>query len=126
MFSNKKRQNFGPFFPRLHQSISHTSIHLDDIGLSGQSEFCRRGFPLVEILIKPVFPVFKRLCAYDVHEPCQEFHVFQQEMKMSKDELRVPVAVTTTNHHCSMCSEALYIALHTQLVVWPSGLRRWF
>lgn len=67
-----------------------TSIHFYDISLGGQGQLIRWGLPLIQILIKPIFPVIKGLCLDDVHEPSQQIHVLQQEMKVSKYQLRIP------------------------------------
>ena len=67
-----------------------TSVHLYDICLGGQSQLVGWGLPLVQILVKPIFPVVEGLSLDYVHEPSQQLHVLQQEMEMSKYQLRIP------------------------------------
>lgn len=67
-----------------------TSIHLYDVCLGGQGQLVGRGLSLVQILVKPVFPVVKGLSLDDVHEPSQQLHVLQEEMEVSKYQLRIP------------------------------------
>ena len=67
-----------------------TSVHFYDISLGGQGQLVGWGLPLVQILIKPVFPVIKGLGLDDVHESSQQLHILQQEMKVSKYQLRIP------------------------------------
>ena len=67
-----------------------TSVYLDDIFLGGQGQLVGWRLPLVQILVKPVFPVVKGLGLDNVHEPSQQFHVLQQEMKVSKYQLWIP------------------------------------
>ena len=72
------------------ETTGTTSVHFYDISLSGKGQLVGWGLPLVQVLVKPVFPVIKGLRLDNVHEPSQQLHVLQQEMKVSKYQLRIP------------------------------------
>ena len=72
------------------ETTGTTSVHFYDISLGGQGQLVGRGLPPVQILIKPIFPIIKGLCLDNVHEPSQQLHILQQEMKVSKYQLRIP------------------------------------
>ena len=44
----------------------------------------------MKILVKPVFPVIKRLSMNNVHKSLHELHLLQQEVEMGEYQLGVP------------------------------------
>ena len=72
------------------ETTGTTSVHFYYISLGGKGQLVGWGLPLVQILVKPVFSVIKGLGLDDVHEPSQQLHILQKEMKVSKYQLRIP------------------------------------
>ena len=53
----------------------------------------------MEVLVEPVLAALKRLGVDDVHEPQKKALRLQEEMKVGKYQLRIPVGVLTIMKH---------------------------
>ncbi len=67
-----------------------TSVYFQSILLRAQCEFRGRRFALVQVLVKPVFPVVEGLGVHDVHESGEELQMLQQKVEVSKYQLGIP------------------------------------